>query len=260
MRSTFLLVLAAITTAVTAAPTPLEKRATTAQLITTCSVPGTIALTFDDGPYEYTWALAETLKKEGVVATFFMNGNNWVDVEKQSVQTSAGTKTYKQVIKHVYDMGHQLGSHTYSHLELGGQGASKVKSEMQKLETIFRSVIGKNPLYMRPPAGSYDATTLSTLGGLGYSVILWDIDSNDWRYSDVTSLSQEQQHYKDVIEKDSKTNPHGHIALHHDVYKKTTEKLVPWVISYIKSKKNYKFVSVAECIGKTKGSAYRTKQ
>ncbi|KAI7907601.1 uncharacterized protein BX663DRAFT_491415 [Cokeromyces recurvatus] len=260
MRSTFIITIAAIATAVSAAPTTLDKRAPKAQVITTCTVPGTIALTFDDGPYEYTWDLAKTLKKNGVTATFFMNGNNWVDVEKQTVKTSDGIKTYKEVIKHVYSQGHQLASHTYSHLELGGQSASKVKSEVQKLEKIFRSVIGKNPLYFRPPAGSYDDTTLKTLGSLGYKVILWDIDSNDWRYSSQSSLSKEQKNYKDVIEADSKKNPKGHIALHHDVYKKTTEKLVPWVIKYIKDKKNYKFVSVAECIGQTKGSAYRTRQ
>lgn len=156
-------------------------------------------------------------------------------------------------------MGHQLGSHTYNHLELGGQSSTKVKSEMQKLEKVFRSIIGKNPLYMRPPAGSYDTTTLKSLGELGYTAILWDIDSNDWRYSDIASISTEQKNYKNVIEKDSKTKPHGHIALHHDVYKKTADKLVPWIITYIKGKKNYKFVSVAECLGKTKGSAYRTK-
>ncbi|KAI8984629.1 hypothetical protein BDF20DRAFT_911706 [Mycotypha africana] len=260
MRSTFLITAAAIATAVSAAPATLQKRATTAQVIETCTVPGTIALTFDDGPYEYTWDLAETLKKNGVKATFFMNGENWVDVNTQSVQTSAGKKTYKQVIKHVYDMGHQLGSHTYHHLELAGQSTSKVKSEMTKMETIFRSIIGKNPLYMRPPAGAYDSNTLKTLGGMGYKAVLWDIDSNDWRYSEISSLSHEQANYKSVIEKDSKTKPHGHIALHHDVYEKTAEKLVPWVISYIKSKGTYKFVTVAECLGNTKGSAYRTKQ
>lgn len=78
MRSTFLITLAAIATAVSAAPAALDKRATKAQVISTCTVPGTIALTFDDGPYEYTWALAETLKKAGITATFFMNGHNWV--------------------------------------------------------------------------------------------------------------------------------------------------------------------------------------
>lgn len=260
MRSFFLVTLAAIATAISAAPTPvsLEKRAA-AKLYSTCTVPGTIALTFDDGPYEYTWALADTLAKEGIRATFFMNGNNWVDVEKQTVKTPKGTKTYKQVIKHVYDSGHQIASHTYSHAELAGLSSSKVKSEMTKLEKVFRSILGKNPTYFRPPAGSYTSSTLDTLGSLGYTVILWDIDSNDWQYDEVSSLSKEQSYYKNVIEKDNKKNPAGHIALHHDVYKKTAEKLVPWVINYIKGKKNYKFVTVAECLGKTKGSAYKTK-
>lgn len=258
MRLTLITSLIAITASyVSAAPATLSKRAATAQVITTCTVPGTIALTFDDGPYEYTWDLAEYLKKEGVVATFFMNGNNWVNVDTQSVKTSAGTKTYKQVIKHVFDKGHQLGSHTYSHLELAGQSTSKVQSEMKKLETIFRSIIGKNPLYMRPPAGSYDSNVLKAISD--YKVIMWDIDSNDWRYTSSMNIDMEQKHYKDVTEKDSTKNPQGHIALHHDVYEKTVEQLVPWVVKYIKDKKKYKFVSVAECIGNTKGSAYRTR-
>lgn len=153
------------------------------------------------------------------------------NVETQSVKTPAGVKTYKQVIKHVYDKGHQIASHTYSHKELGGLSTAEVKSEMTKLDKIFKSVIGKSPLYMRPPSGSYDDNTLAALGSLGYKVILWDIDSNDWRYKDISSLSNEQANYKSVIDKDSKKNPHGHIALQHDVHKKTVTKLVPWVIS-----------------------------
>lgn len=56
---------------------PLEPRAT-AKVYSKCSKPGTYALTFDDGPYEYTWKLADDLKAAGVKATFFINGNNWV--------------------------------------------------------------------------------------------------------------------------------------------------------------------------------------
>ncbi|KAG1526208.1 hypothetical protein G6F52_002639 [Rhizopus delemar] len=231
MRFTLLASLAAIATAISASP--IEKRAVKAKVYTTCSVPG-------------------------VTATFFMTGKNWGNVETQSVNTPAGVKTYKQVIKHVYDKGHQIASHTYSHKELGGLSAAEVKSEMTKLDKIFKSVIGKSPLYMRPPSGSYDDNTLAALGNLGYKVILWDIDSNDWRYKDISSLSNEQANYKSVIDKDSKKNPHGHIALQHDVHKKTVTKLVPWVISYVKSKKNYKFVSVAECLGQSKTSAYKS--
>ncbi|KAG1241675.1 hypothetical protein G6F65_023398 [Rhizopus arrhizus] len=62
---------------------------------------------------------------------------------------------------------------------------------------------------MRPPSGAYDDNTLATLGQLGYKVILWDIDSNDWRYKDIASLANEQQEYKSVIEADNKKKPHA---------------------------------------------------
>ncbi|CAO3661064.1 unnamed protein product [Rhizopus stolonifer] len=238
---------------------PLKKKTVSAKVYSTCTVPGTMALTFDDGPYEYTWALADTLKSKGVTATFFMNGANWVDVETQSVQTSAGTKTYKQVIKHVYDQGHQIASHTYSHKDLASLSTSEVKTEMTRLEAIFKSSIGRIPTYMRPPSGSYNANTLAILGQLGYKIILWDIDSNDWRWKDILDLSNEQAEYKNVMDNDTQKKPKGHIALQHDVHKKTVTELVPWVISYVKSKKNYKFVSVAECIGQSKSKAYKSK-
>ncbi|KAI9277655.1 hypothetical protein BY458DRAFT_453296 [Sporodiniella umbellata] len=257
MRFTLIASLAAIASAVSASP--IEKRVVSAKVYHTCSVPGTIALTFDDGPYEYTWALADKLRSEDVTATFFMNGANWVDVDTQSVKTPAGTKSYKDVIKHVYDKGHQIASHTYSHKELNGLSSSAIKSEMTKLEAIFKKAINKIPNYMRPPSGAYDDNTLAVLGQLGYKVILWDIDSNDWRYKDTSDLSKEQANYKSVIEKDNKNKPNGHIALQHDVHQKTVTKLVPWVIQYIKGKKSYKFVSVAECLGQSVSSAYKSK-
>jgi peptidoglycan/xylan/chitin deacetylase (PgdA/CDA1 family) len=43
-----------------------------------CKNPGQFAMTFDDGPYKYSWDLAKTLKDQGVKATFFINGKNWV--------------------------------------------------------------------------------------------------------------------------------------------------------------------------------------
>lgn len=43
-----------------------------------CNKPGVFALTFDDGPAQYSWGLAKTLHDEGIRATFFINGNNAV--------------------------------------------------------------------------------------------------------------------------------------------------------------------------------------
>lgn len=70
-------------------------------------------------------------------------GWNFSNVATDSVDTPSGKKTYKQVLKHVYDQGHQIGSHTYGHKELSGLSASEVKSQMNKLSDIIYSTIGK---------------------------------------------------------------------------------------------------------------------
>ncbi|KAI8394308.1 uncharacterized protein BYT42DRAFT_554168 [Radiomyces spectabilis] len=225
--------------------------AASAKVYDKCVTPGTFALTFDDGPYKYSWSLAEKLEAEGIAATWFVNGKNWVNVATDKVEVNGEMKTYKQVLQKVHDSGHQIASHTYSHKELAGQSNQVIRREMQKNEDVIRSAIGKRPTFMRPPAGSLDKNVLKVLGSLGYHVVLWDIDSNDWR---THNFESEQKEYKSVLDNESEKG--GHIALNHEVYDQTIDELVPWVIDYVKSK-NYRFVTVAECLGFPKESAYR---
>lgn len=70
---TIAVALSALIVAVTAAPSQGR-----ASVYSQCSVPGAFALTFDDGPYQYSWYLASYLKEKGIPATFFVNGKNWV--------------------------------------------------------------------------------------------------------------------------------------------------------------------------------------
>ncbi|KAI7867669.1 hypothetical protein BDF14DRAFT_1914363 [Spinellus fusiger] len=218
-----------------------------------CTVPGTFALTFDDGPYEFSWDLATHLNKQNITATFFINGLNYVNVAKDSVKTSEGKKTYLQVVKHYMDMGHQVGSHTFTHKVLTGLTASAIKEEMVNLENVVYKATGKKPAYMRPPTGDYDKNALKVLGQLGYTVINWDIDSNDWK---THNLKSEQKEYGSVMGKETGQPKTGHIALNHEVYNQTVTELVPWAIEYVKSK-NYRFATVAECLGNSLSSAYK---
>jgi len=74
------------------------------KLIKTCKDPGTVALTFDDGPFRYTNGLLDTLKSNGGIrATFFVNGKNAGDIKDQAM---------KDVLKRMIADGHQIGSHT----------------------------------------------------------------------------------------------------------------------------------------------------
>jgi len=72
-------------------------------IIDSCTVPGTVALTFDDGPYIYTAQVLDTLKANNVRATFFVNGDNWSNILSTDDQA---------LIHRTVAEGHQIGSHT----------------------------------------------------------------------------------------------------------------------------------------------------
>jgi peptidoglycan/xylan/chitin deacetylase (PgdA/CDA1 family) len=50
---------------------------------------------------------------------------------------------------------------------------------MKELDKMYRNVLGKVPIFMRPPFGSYSPDVLGTLASLGYIVALWSADSGD---------------------------------------------------------------------------------
>ena len=92
----------------TAAPAPIVSQRATANtavavgaVIDRCTTPGTIALTFDDGPYQYTADLLDVLHQNGAPATFFLNGQNIGSIYD-----------YADVIQRMHSEGHQIASHT----------------------------------------------------------------------------------------------------------------------------------------------------
>ncbi|RCH87805.1 Carbohydrate esterase 4 protein [Rhizopus azygosporus] len=208
-----------------------------------CNRTGVFAMTFDDGPYQYSWDLAKYLNEQGIRSTFFINGNNWVNVESDTVTTSDGDKTYMEVIKHYYDMGHEVASHTYEHKVLTGLTKEEIEYQMNTQSDIIFKAIGKRPALMRPPTGAYDANSLAVLKELGYSVVNWDLDTNDWRAHDFT---QEKSAYQEMDKDTPQTL--GHITLEHEVYNQTVDELVPWAIDYLKTK-GYQLVTASECVG-----------
>jgi len=132
------------------------------------------ALTYDDGPYDYDMELLNYLRKRGVKATFFLNGDNVMDI------TSAKGKA---IVKRMIRDGHVIGSHTWSHKDLTLITKAEIIEEMTKLETALQQIIGKKPAFMRPPfgAGHDDEEIAKTLSDLGYTAAcLWNVDTLDW--------------------------------------------------------------------------------
>lgn len=71
-------------------------------VIDRCTVPGTVALTFDDGPFIFTDKILNILRANGVRATFFVTG-----------QLYANIVNHGELVQRAIAEGHQVGSHTY---------------------------------------------------------------------------------------------------------------------------------------------------
>ncbi|KAF9975495.1 hypothetical protein BGZ73_000847 [Actinomortierella ambigua] len=221
----------------------LEKRAA-ASIVTACKNPGQVAVTFDDGPSAYTPALLDYLDKKKVKVTFFVNGDNAGRIDK-------GVK--KAAVVRAYKAGHQIASHTWSHQDLAKLSTSKIGQEMKKLDDTLKKLIGVRPLYMRPPYGSTNSKALKYLGDNGYTVVNWNIDSNDWQHPDDVASSIKA--YTSVLTKSS-ARKQGWIALQHDTYAKTATELGPQIIDWLLANK-YTVVPVGTCLGKSQKQWYR---
>lgn len=210
----------------------LAKRGETAVERTTCTKKGTLALTFDDGPYSpFTPSILDTLKKYNAKATFFVNGNNW-----QCIYNNAA------LLRRIYNEGHLIGSHTWSHPDSVTLSDAEFTQQLTLLEEAFIKILGVTPKYFRAPYGSINDRILKILKKHGYEHILWDFDSRD-------SLGDSEAQIKASVTKLAKTYPKPHIFLGHDVQQKTVHTL-SYNAKTLKSA-GYKLVTVAQCLGRT---------
>ncbi|KAI9283064.1 hypothetical protein BC943DRAFT_328209 [Umbelopsis sp. AD052] len=230
MLSLVSLVFALILSSTLVSTSPIARR-TLSGVQTNCKK-GYFALTYDDGPYQFTEELVDKLDAAGVKATFFVNGKNWWDIKTDPQASAAIQKAYKS--------GHQIASHTYSHADLDSLDAQGVTAEMTNLEAALEKAIGVKPAFMRPPYGNSNSATTSTLNSLGYTVVTWNVDSKDY---ETHNLGDELTNYKNEL--GPITGPGG-IALEHDVYQQTVEELTDKAIDFVKEQ-GYKFATVAEC-------------
>ncbi|RUS32822.1 hypothetical protein BC938DRAFT_474160 [Jimgerdemannia flammicorona] len=201
--------------------------------IYTCTKKGTFAITFDDGPYNFTDALLDYLDTQSLKVTFFINGKNFGNIYD-----------YAKTLKKAFDRGHQIAHHTWSHANISTLNEAALRSEITQLEVALRKIIGCIPTYFRPPFGAYNADNLRVLGAMGYKVVVWDVDSEDWL---VENLKKEQTNYQNAI-KGTTPADSGHISLQHDPHKITSQQLAPWAVDYVK-KLGYKVTTVGDCLG-----------
>jgi len=127
----------------------------------------TIALTFDDGPDPVnTDLILDVLKEKDVKATFFLIGKKM--------------KQYPLVTERIFEEGHCLANHTYTHTDLKGKSFRNIYLSILQTEQIIDSVCGKTMKIFRPPWGHITSEENVNLKKFGFKIVLWDVNSKDY--------------------------------------------------------------------------------
>eukprot|EP00877_Chromochloris_zofingiensis_P006548 jgi/Chrzof1/2146/Cz11g04010.t1 len=131
-----------------------------------------VALTFDDGPSDFTSELLDTLAALKVKATFFVVGGN--------------AQQRPDIIRRMVADGHDVGSHTWSHANLTHLwvtgNLAELNAQINQTEQVLQEITGVKPWLIRPPYGAINTAVQNYLAALGYTVVMWSGGCIDWYF------------------------------------------------------------------------------
>ncbi len=134
--------------------------------ITVDPPPGTIALTFDDGPFEeLTPLILEILARYDIKATFFISTYRLPHNEHLIHQILAG--------------GHSVQSHGNLHTRLPNRTRDEILEDLQLSLDLIVAAGAPRPTCFRPPYGATNEDVVSVAEELGLEVVLWTVFSLD---------------------------------------------------------------------------------
>jgi peptidoglycan/xylan/chitin deacetylase (PgdA/CDA1 family) len=159
------------------------------------------SLTFDDGPRgSKTKTVVDNLYQRGVKATFYM--------------LTSQVKQYPETAKYVVDSGMNIALHSYTHLDLNKQTASKVEYEITKAKNDLEAILGVKTTTFRLPYGSgmRNSKLRAVIARNKFIHIFWNIDTLDWKDKNPASIQAR-------VEKQMKLTPkNSGIILYHDIH------------------------------------------
>jgi peptidoglycan-N-acetylglucosamine deacetylase len=116
------------------------------------------ALTFDDGPDpEFTPRILEILAHHNVKATFMAMGYNAVQ--------------HTGLLREVVAAGHEIGNHTWSHLNLAHTSPNKTQTEIERGAGAIEERTGVPIRFFRPPYGRLSEAVVRILAPMGHHVL-----------------------------------------------------------------------------------------
>ncbi|MBS4192603.1 glycosyltransferase [Bacillus sp. FJAT-49705] len=198
-----------------------------------------IVLTFDDGPDpEYTEDILKILKQYDIKASFFIIGKK--------------AMLHQDIVKQIYQDGHEIGNHTFSHPNTNSISDEQLKLELNSTQRVIQSITGRSSLLYRSPYGDEEAKYMQShfqrmqdVTKMGYITANYDIDSKDWKLRDS----------KAIVDNVMKQASDGDIILLHDGGgdRKATVQALPEMIEQLQSE-GYQFVTISELMDESKNT------
>lgn len=126
-----------------------------------------VALTFDDGPSEWTEPILDLLGDVGARATFFVIGD-----------AIAGNE---RILRRIRDEGHEIGNHTMTHPRLDRVSRRRIALELRRASAAVERVLGAPPSVFRPPGFGYNVAVLEEARAAGFErVFLASVATDDY--------------------------------------------------------------------------------
>lgn len=177
-----------------------------------CSRTACVALTFDDGPNRRTTPrLLAQLRALRAHATFFAIGAN--------------AAANPRIVADEQAEGDVVGDHTWSHPDLARLGQADADRELRRAARTIRGASGRGPYLVRPPYGAWDEDVRADVARMGAAMVLWDVDSEDWRTRDGSATARTVLRHA----------RRGSIVLLHDIYPSTVA-AVPRIVRGLRAR------------------------
>ena len=157
-----------------------------------------IALTFDDGPGGLTIPILRIFEEHNARATFCVIGSR---VER-----------WPEIVRRTHNGGHEVIGHSWNHANLTQLSSERIEMQITQTSAAIEAATGiAPPLIFRAPYGAVNSRVRAVAEELGYALLCWSIDTNDWRYRDVEHI------YNHIMER----AVDGAIILLHDIHETT---------------------------------------
>lgn len=171
---------------------------------------------------QYVPVLLQALENAHAKATF-MVGGGWA-------------KAHPTLVKDMVKAGMEVGNHGYAHRHVNQLSLQENIHEIQKTNDVIKSITGQSAAVFSPPYGEYNATVLRASASLRMPLVMWSIDTIDWRPSSSVPY---------MVEKVSTRARPGALVLMHPTDR--TALALPQILTQLRQK-GYHLVTVSKLL------------